>query len=185
MNPPGIYDQDPSGFYFIPTYNPRAGFLYPRAIEDRGRFWGTKESRTFLQLSIANHLADEIRRQHSDGVFVEGWALYGEEMLMRRGSTPDQSAGQGQVLRLSGTGGALGVDVNLHTGRWSFEQAVKYFMERGDWTARPPRERRRARRPAVAEDHVHGGEVADHAALAAIGTSRAPTFGSAPFTIGC
>ena len=23
------------------------------------------------------------------------------------------------------------MDVNLHTGRWSFEQAVKYFMEAG------------------------------------------------------
>jgi len=23
------------------------------------------------------------------------------------------------------------VDVNLHTGRWSFEQAVKYFMDAG------------------------------------------------------
>src|SRR5205814_5398770 len=39
----------------------------------------------FLQLSIANHLRDEIRRQHSDNVFVEGWALYGEEMLSRQG----------------------------------------------------------------------------------------------------
>ncbi|MDQ6622236.1 MAG: DUF885 domain-containing protein, partial [Verrucomicrobiota bacterium] len=25
----------------------------------------------------------------------------------------------------------IGVDVNLHTGRWSFEEAVKYFMEAG------------------------------------------------------
>src|SRR5205085_9517196 len=25
----------------------------------------------------------------------------------------------------------LGVDVNLHTGKWSFEQAVQYFMEAG------------------------------------------------------
>jgi len=27
----------------------------------------------FLQLSIANHLSDEIRRQHKDSVFVEDW----------------------------------------------------------------------------------------------------------------
>ena len=24
MNPPGVYDKDDSGFYFIPTYNPPA-----------------------------------------------------------------------------------------------------------------------------------------------------------------
>jgi uncharacterized protein (DUF885 family) len=25
MNPPGIYDKDPGGFFFIPTYNPKSG----------------------------------------------------------------------------------------------------------------------------------------------------------------
>src|SRR5205823_9290447 len=86
----------------------------------------------FLQLSIANHLPDEIRRQHGDGIFIEGWALYGEEMLMRTGLYSTNSASQGQVLRLSRYRAArIGVDVNLHTGRWTFEQAVKYFMDAG------------------------------------------------------
>src|SRR4051794_41766478 len=85
-----------------------------------------------MQISIANHVSDEIRRQHQDGVFVEGWALYGEEMLMRTGLYPDNSAAQGQILRLSGYRGArMGVDVNLHTGRWTFEQAVQDFKKAG------------------------------------------------------
>jgi uncharacterized protein (DUF885 family) len=85
-----------------------------------------------MQLSIANHLPDEIRRQHGDGVFIEGWALYGEEMLMRTGLYPENSAAQGQILRLSRYRSArIGVDVNLHTGKWTFEQAVQYFMEAG------------------------------------------------------
>ena len=85
-----------------------------------------------MQLSIANHVSNEIRRQHGDGVFVEGWALYGEEMLMRTGLYPENSAAQGQILRLSRYRSArIGVDVNLHTGKWSFEQAVQYFMEAG------------------------------------------------------
>src|SRR5205085_1669949 len=84
------------------------------------------------QLSIANHLKDEIRRQHGDTVFVEGWALYGEEMLLREGLYPDNSAGHGQVLRAARYRGArIGVDVNLHTGRWTFDQAVNYFKETG------------------------------------------------------
>ena len=63
---------------------------------------------------------------------VEGWALYGEEMLLREGLYPQDSAAQGQILRLARYRGArIGVDVNLHTGRWTFEQAVKYFMEAG------------------------------------------------------
>jgi uncharacterized protein (DUF885 family) len=134
MNPPGVYDKDPAGFYFIPTYNPESKNFYIRAaIEDPRPILGHEGiPGHFMQLSIANHLPDEIRRQHGDGVFVEGWALYGEEMLMRTGLYPENSAAQGQILRLSRYRSArIGVDVNLHTGKWSFEQAVQYFMEAG------------------------------------------------------
>ncbi len=134
MNPPGVYDKDPTGFYFIPTYNPESKNFYIRAaIEDPRPILGHEGiPGHFMQLSIANHLTDEIRRQHSDGVFVEGWALYGEEMLVRTGFYPENSAAQGQVLRLSRYRSArIGVDVNLHTGKWPFEQAVQYFMEAG------------------------------------------------------
>jgi uncharacterized protein (DUF885 family) len=134
MNPPGVYDKDATGFFFIPTYNPQSKNFYIRAaIEDPRPILGHEGiPGHFLQLSIANHLGDEIRRQHKDSVFVEGWALYGEEMLMRTGLYPNNSAAQGQILRLSRYRSArIGVDVNLHTGRWSFEQAVKYFMEAG------------------------------------------------------
>jgi uncharacterized protein (DUF885 family) len=134
MNPPGVYDKDPGGFFFIPTYDPKSGNFYIRAaIEDPRPILGHEGiPGHFLQLSIANHIADEIRRQHSDTVFIEGWALYGEEMLMRTGLYPDNSASQGQILRLSRYRAArIGVDVNLHTGRWTFEQAVNYFMEAG------------------------------------------------------
>jgi uncharacterized protein (DUF885 family) len=134
MNAPGVYDKDSTGFYFIPTYNPRSRNFYIRAaIEDPRPILGHEGiPGHFLQISIANGLTNEIRRQHSDGVLVEGWALYTEEMLMRTGLYPEGSAGQGQILRLSRYRAArIGVDVNLHTGRWTFEQAVKYFMEAG------------------------------------------------------
>jgi uncharacterized protein (DUF885 family) len=134
MNPPGVYDKDNSGFYFIPTYNPQSKNFYIRAaIEDPRPILGHEGiPGHFLQISIANHLPNEIRRQHGDGIFVEGWALYGEEMLMRTGLYPNNSAGQGQILRLSRYRAArIGVDVNLHTGKWTFDQAVNYFMEAG------------------------------------------------------
>jgi len=134
MNPPGVYDPDNSGFYFIPTYNPSSHNFYIRAsIEDPRPILGHEGiPGHFLQISIANHLSDEIRRHHGDTVFVEGWALYTEEMLTREGLYPVDSAAAAQVLRLSRYRAArIGVDVNLHTGRWTFEQAVKYFMEGG------------------------------------------------------
>ncbi len=134
MNPPGIYDPDNSGFYFIPTYNPQSRNFYIRAaIEDPRPILGHEGiPGHFLQISIANHLQNEIRRHHDDTVFIEGWALYGEEMLLREGLYPPDSATAGQVLRLARYRAArIGVDVNLHTGKWSFDQAVKYFMEGG------------------------------------------------------
>ena len=134
MNPPGLYDKDPEGFYFIPTYDPKSTNFYIRAaIEDPRPILGHEGiPGHFLQISISNHLPDEIRREHGDGVFIEGWALYTEEMLARTGLYQPTSAAWGQVLRLSRYRAArIGVDVNLHTGRWTFEQAVRYFMEAG------------------------------------------------------
>jgi len=134
MNPPGLYEQDPVGFFYIPTYNPKSGNFYIRAaIEDPRPVLGHEGiPGHFLQISIANRVASEIRRQHGDSVFAEGWALYTEEMLSRAGLYPENSAAQGQVLRLSRYRAArIGVDVNLHTGRWTFEQAVQYFMAGG------------------------------------------------------
>ena len=134
MNPPGVYDPDNSGFYFIPTYNPQSRNFYIRAaIEDPRPILGHEGiPGHFLQISIANHLANEIRRHHEDTVFIEGWALYGEEMLLRLGMYPIDSPSAGQVLRLSRYRAArIGVDVNLHTGRWTFDQAVNHFMEGG------------------------------------------------------
>ena len=134
MNAPGVYDRDNSGFYFIPTYSPDSQNFYIRAaIEEPRPILGHEGiPGHFLQISIANHLQDEIRRHHDDGVFVEGWALYTEEMLLRRGFYAPGSAAEGQILRLSRYRAArVGVDVNLHTGRWTFEQAVDYFMHAG------------------------------------------------------
>ena len=134
MNPPGVYDKDASGMYFIPTYDAASKNFYIRAaIEEPRPILGHEGiPGHFLQLSIANHLTDEIRRHHDDNVFIEGWALYTEEMLLRRGFYAAGSAAEGQILRLSRYRAArVGVDVNLHTGRWTFDQGVKYFMESG------------------------------------------------------
>jgi uncharacterized protein (DUF885 family) len=134
MNPPGLYDRDPGGFYFIPAYDPKSPNFYIRAgIEDPRPILGHEGiPGHFLQLSIANALSNEIRREHGDGIFVEGWALYTEEMLMRTGLYAEGSAAQGQILRLSRYRAArIGVDVGLHTRRFTFADAVKYFQEAG------------------------------------------------------
>src|SRR5439155_1175153 len=64
--------------------------------------------------------------------FLAAYQAREEEMLTRQGLYAEGSAAQGQVLRLSRYRAArVGADVNLHTGKWSFEEAVRYFMEAG------------------------------------------------------
>ncbi|MBI3448912.1 MAG: DUF885 domain-containing protein [Acidobacteria bacterium] len=134
MNPPGIFDDDPTGFFFIPTYDPNSPNFYIRAaITDPRPILGHEGvAGHFLQLSIARKNADEIRRLHQDGVFQEGWAFYGEELMLRTGLYDDSPGGFAQVLRLMRYRAArVTVDVKLHTGEWTFDQAVDYFMKEG------------------------------------------------------
>src|SRR5437667_12339731 len=67
MNPPGVYDKDDSGSYFIPTYNPTSRNFYIRAaIEDPRPIRGHEEiAGPCLQLPIGKHLQVDIRRQRS------------------------------------------------------------------------------------------------------------------------
>jgi uncharacterized protein (DUF885 family) len=165
MNPPGLYDADSSGFYFIPSYNPRSGNFYIRAaIEDPRPILGHEGiPGHFLQISIANHLERDpppARRRR----VVEGWALYTEEMLMRTGFYPDNSASQGQVLRLSRYRAArIGVDVNLQTdGGPSIRRCATSWKRGPGSRGRAGRSRRRRLQP-VAEDHLYGRQAADPA----------------------
>lgn len=84
-------------------------WLTPGAVEDSSSMW-------------------------SDSMAAEGWALYAEELMAE--PAPDRpygfySAGeylyelQGQMLRAV----RVRVDVGLHTGRMSFDEAVDYFTE--------------------------------------------------------
>ena len=134
MNPPGVFDPDPSGFYFIPTYDPKpVNFFLRAAIEDPRPVLGHEGiPGHHLQLSIANRHTDPVRRFHDDGVFIEGWAFYTEEMLDRCGLYDDRPDTRSQVMQLLRMRAArIAVDVRLATGEWTFEQAVDYFIKEG------------------------------------------------------
>jgi uncharacterized protein (DUF885 family) len=84
-------------------------WLTPGAVEDSSSMW-------------------------EDSMAAEGWALYSEELMAE--STPGRPHGfyapseylyelQGQLLRAV----RIVVDVGIHTGRMSFDQAVDYFTE--------------------------------------------------------
>jgi len=134
MNAPGVFDKDLSGFYFIPTYDPHpVNFFLRAAIEDPRPILGHEGiPGHHLQISLADRHPDPVRRFHDDGVFIEGWAFYTEEMLDRSGLYDDRPDTRLQVMQLLRMRAArIAVDVRLATGEWTFEQGVDYFVNQG------------------------------------------------------
>ena len=132
MNPPGMFSRDPEGFYFVPDFGAKnGGFFVAAARQSVLPVLGHEGiPGHFLQFSYAYHNPDFIRHAHGDGVFAEGWAFYGEEMLMRQGLYDREPAARRQVIHLMRHRATrVGVDVGLATGAMTLPQAIAYFTK--------------------------------------------------------
>lgn len=130
MNPPGVFDKDPGGFYFVPDYDPHNTSFFAAQARQAVMPVLAHEGIPghFMQFSIAYHNPDYIRHTSGDGVFAEGWAFYGEEMLMRNGIYDNDPAARTAVIHLMRHRATrVGVDVGLATGEMSLPQAIQYF----------------------------------------------------------
>lgn len=83
-----------------------------------------------VQLTHANRAATRLRRiVHSD-VFAEGWALYCEELMWEQGYfTADPLTRLFQLRDLLFRACRVVVDMGLHSGRMTPEQAIEYLVE--------------------------------------------------------
>ena len=130
MNPPGMFSKDPQGFYFVPDFSAsNQSFFVQQARQSVLPLLGHEGiPGHFMQFSIAYHNPDYVRHVQGDGVFAEGWAFYGEEMLMREGLYDDDPGARKQVIHLMRHRATrIGVDVALATGEMSLPQAIAYF----------------------------------------------------------
>lgn len=131
MNPPGTFDKDPSGFYFVPDYDPKNNSFFAaqarKAVMPVLAHEGIPGH--FMQFSVAYHNPDFIRHVQGDGVFAEGWAFYTEEMLMRAGLYDNDPAARDAVIHLMRHRATrIGVDVGLASGAMTLPQAITYFQ---------------------------------------------------------
>jgi len=132
MNPPPMFSSDPQGFYFVPDFSPsNQSFFVQQARQSVLPLLGHEGiPGHFLQFSEAYHNPDFIRHVQGDGVFAEGWAFYGEEMLMRTGLYDDNPGARVQVIHLMRHRATrVGVDVGLATGEKTLPAAIAYFMQ--------------------------------------------------------
>ncbi len=132
MNPPQMFSNDPQGFYFVPDFSSsNQSFFVQQARQSVLPLLGHEGiPGHFLQFTYAYHNPDFIRHVQSDGVFAEGWAFYGEEMLMREGLYDDDPGARKQVIHLMRHRATrIGVDVGLATGAMTLPQAIAYFQK--------------------------------------------------------
>ncbi len=161
MNPPGMLSADPQGFYFVPDFSSsNTSFFVEQARQSVLPILGHEGiPGHFLQFSYAYHNPDFIRHVHDDGVFAEGWAFYGEEMLMRQGLYERDPAARRQVIHLMRHRATrIGVDVALATGAMSLPEAIAYFQKNAgiDYATARGEATRFAMNPGQAIDYLVG-----------------------------
>ena len=71
-----------------------------------------------------------IRKVASFDAYIEGWALYAEQLAVEMGEYATDPVGQmGQLLSSLLRGVRMVVDSGLHAMRWSRERGVSYFLD--------------------------------------------------------
>jgi uncharacterized protein (DUF885 family) len=82
------------------------------------------------QLQIAARHPSDVRKWQMDNCFIEGWALYCEEMLYHVGLYPDNPTQYTRVMMGHMFRAArIVMDVKLHTGQFTYDEAVDWAME--------------------------------------------------------
>ncbi|UCG30400.1 MAG: DUF885 domain-containing protein [candidate division WOR-3 bacterium] len=82
-----------------------------------------------LQLVIANKLKNRLRRLLETTVFIEGWALYCEEMMYEAGFYADPRSRLLQLKDQLWRACRVIIDVGLHTKTMTYDQAVDLLVK--------------------------------------------------------
>jgi uncharacterized protein (DUF885 family) len=138
--PKAIEAAQPLGYYNAPSLDgKRPGFYWINLRNTAEVPNWTLPSVTYhegipghhLQLSLQQesglHL---IRKTVSFSAYVEGWALYAEQLAVEMGMYKDDPLGEiGELHDAMWRGIRLVVDSGMHGLKWSRERAVKYFAD--------------------------------------------------------
>ncbi len=137
MMPPAPFDEEQKSLFYVTPVDP----TLPEA-ERRERLRGhatcsipvTALHEAYpghhLQLARANRIASRVRRVYSTPVFVEGWALYCEEMMYEAGFYPDPRVRLFQLKDLLWRACRVVVDVGLHCEGMTPEGAVDLLVSK-------------------------------------------------------
>ena len=129
-NSPGHFDKIQEGLYMVTPYEDK-----PEMLRENS-FAGTRNTAVHegypghhLQLSCAN-LNPSLARLFAFGAVesVEGWAHYCEQMMKEQGFGDDPATRFAQMHDQLWRAARMFIDVDLHCGRMTFDQAVDYLV---------------------------------------------------------
>ena len=129
-NSPGHFDPVQEGLYMVTPYDDK-----PEMLKENS-YAGTRNTAVHegypghhLQLSCAN-LNPSLARLMSFGAVesVEGWAHYCEAMMKEKGFGDDPATRFAQMLDQLWRAARIIIDVDLHCGRMTFDEAVEFLV---------------------------------------------------------
>jgi uncharacterized protein (DUF885 family) len=138
--PKNIEAGQPGGYYNTPSLDGKRPGIYWINLRDTAEVpkWtlGTLTHHEgipghHLQLSIQQEAGlPLIRKLSFYSAYIEGWALYAEQLAVEMGEFAGDPLGEiGQLHDAMFRGVRLVVDSGMHALKWSRERAVKYYVE--------------------------------------------------------
>ncbi len=134
--PPAPFDAEQVGYFYVTPVDPSRS-REEQEDQLRGHFFAGIPLTTLheafpghhLQLSVANRVGSRLRKLADSDLFAEGWALYCEEMMHEQGFFTDPVTRLCQLKDLLWRACRVVIDVELHCGAMSYEQAVAYLVD--------------------------------------------------------
>lgn len=138
--PKYIESSAPGGYYQPPALDGSRPGRYYINLRDTAEVpsW-TLPTLTFHEVIPGHHLQGSIQQEANLPLirkitgytaYIEGWALYAEQLAVEMGMYADDSWGHiGQLHDAIFRGVRLVIDSGMHSMKWSREQAIKYYVD--------------------------------------------------------